>query len=109
MWVPKAVELGIGMNEFWKSTPKKLERYNVFFLKRREQQEKQLATQGWLHGMYVQLAIGSCLSKSVKYPKTPLGAEQEMESEEIEQPMTDADFFATYAMAFNKKEFGEIE
>ena len=27
----------------------------------------------WLSGLYVQLAVGSCLSKKCKYPKEPFG------------------------------------
>lgn len=100
------------MDEFWKSTPKKLERYNIFFLKRKKEREKELLKIGWINGMYVLQAIGSSFGKT-KYPKDPFEQERKNaeceESEEETQPMTDADFFAAYAIAFNKKEFGEIK
>lgn len=108
MWIPKAVKLGLSTDEFWKSTPKKLERYQEFFLKRKEEREEELSRIGWFNGMYVLQAIGATFGKS-KYPKSPFWQESIVEEEEETQPMTDADFFSAYAMAFNKKEFGEIK
>jgi len=47
-----------------------------YYSKAEEIRQIKLNNQLWLQGAYIQMAIGSCLSKSVKYPKQPIPMSQ---------------------------------
>lgn len=58
---------------------------------------EQMKYTSWLNGLYVRLAVGSCLSKKCKYPKQPYGeseakdvivATEEMSEEEKAEATT---------------------
>lgn len=61
------------------------------FKEEKEYRQKEIEYHSWLTGAYVQKAIGSCLSKKIKYPENPL--EEKVISEEIELTEEKADFY----------------
>lgn len=68
--LPHALLIGVDYNLFWELSPSGLEPFNKAF----ELQQKNINEQAWMHGLYVRMAIGSSMSKKVKYPKSPLGS-----------------------------------
>ena len=65
--------IGVSDDKFWELNPKKLEPYvKAFSLK-----EKMVQRNIWETGLYIRLAIASCIDKKVKYPTKPLDVEQD--------------------------------
>lgn len=60
--------LGVSYNDFWDMTPKELQPFVKAFSLKQELLDMEM----WAMGSYIQLAVASTLSKSVKYPKKPL-------------------------------------
>lgn len=74
--LPNALLIGVSNEEFWSMTPKSLDPYYKAF----SLQQKENDNMMWMNGMYMAMAIGSVLSKDVDYPKRPMIAQQELES-----------------------------
>ena len=58
---------GMTWDEFWYESVERLPVYwqmNQYQIERRNQEL-------WMQGMYIQAAIGSCMSKKAKYPEKP--------------------------------------
>lgn len=62
------LSIGMSSKEFWDEDVSLI---NVY-VKAESIRQTKLNNQLWLQGIYNQMAIGSCLSKSVKYPKEPI-------------------------------------
>lgn len=62
-----------------------------------------MSGEGWTNGLYVAMAIGSCFSKGTKYPDEPLKLWNDDAQDENSEAFTDADRFAGFAAAFNRK------
>lgn len=92
------------MEEFYSLNPKLILRYQPFLAKRREKLAEDTHFDGWVFGQYFASAIGANFSKRHKYPNHPyfsmnMGGVNE-ESEEA-RPMTDAERFQIWAIAYN--------
>ena len=59
--------IGVHYNDFWGLNPHTLEPFIEAF----SLTQKQYDSMMWTMGGYIQLAIGSTLSKKVEYPKKP--------------------------------------
>lgn len=64
--------MGVGYDEFWYFTPKDLQPFVKAFSLRQKLQDELM----WTQGRYIQLAIASSLSNSVKYPNKPFGTKE---------------------------------
>lgn len=69
--------MGVDIDKFWTMTPKSLDPYYKAFSLRQKYDDNLL----WMNGMYMAMAIGSIISKDSKYPKRPMIAQQELESD----------------------------
>lgn len=78
-------------NQFRHSTLSEINLRLKKFKEEKEYRQKEIEYHSWLTGAYVQKAIGSCLSKKIKYPENPL--EEKVISEEIELTEEKADFY----------------
>ena len=68
-----ALLLGMPSSEFWNGDTDWLNSYiEAGKMKQRRDNEN-----NWLNGLYVQMAVASCLSKDAKYPKRPIPITQE--------------------------------
>ena len=85
--LPEALAMGVGYDEFWYFTPSDLKPFVRAF----EIKQGFMDDHIWGLGQYIQIAIGSMLSKDCKYPDKPFSkmdknvlpekkAEQEMEN-----------------------------
>jgi len=78
--------IGVDYELFWTLNPKSLSPFiKAFSLK-----QKYDDTVAWNIGKYVRIAIGSCLSKSTKYPTKPdsqNGGTKDMTADEIKKKM----------------------
>lgn len=70
--------MGVGYDEFWYFTPKDLQPFVKAFSLKQKLYDEQM----WTQGQYIQLAITSCMSKSVKYPNKPFGIAKKQQSQE---------------------------
>lgn len=68
MLFPYYLSIGMTYEQFWEDD---VELINDFS-KAEEYRQLKLNNQLWLQGAYIRIAIGSCLSKGVKYPKEPI-------------------------------------
>lgn len=78
--------IGVDYELFWTLNPKSLSP----FIKAFELRQKYDDAMAWNIGKYVRVAIGSCLSKSVKYPVKPdlqNSVTKEMSPQEIKSKM----------------------
>ena len=82
---------GMTENQFRHSTLSEINLRLKKFKEEKEYRQKEIEYHSWLTGAYVQKAIGSCLSKKIKYPENPL--EEKVISEEIELTEEKADFY----------------
>lgn len=62
------LSIGMSSHEYWEEEPELVNDY----IKAETIRQTKLNNQLWLQGIYNRLAIGSCLSKSVKYPEQPM-------------------------------------
>lgn len=92
--IPKALSIGISLNEFWTLNPRELSWYIEGF----KLQNNMIQEFIWLTGVYVKSAVASCLVKNVKYPKAPSKLKEEsnrfnedgsMKDEYIKQSLQD--------------------
>jgi len=99
------VALGIPCETFYNMNPKKLKRYAPYYTEQRRQRLTEIDSESWLKGVYVQRAI-STIGKG-RYPEKPIDPYGVAKKpEEDVKPVSDAEKFATWAMAFNKAKFG---
>ena len=84
-------------------TPAKLERYQPFFMKKLSFQRDDLSGTGWVNGIYVAKAIGSCLSKKSRYPSSPLQLFEEVSEAPDDDALAKRDLnrFMAIASMFN--------
>lgn len=82
---------GMTEHQFRHSTLSEINLRLKKFKEEKEYRQKEIEYHSWLTGAYVQKAIGSCLSKKIKYPENPL--EENVISEEIELTEEKADFY----------------
>lgn len=115
-WVPIAVQIGMGCDEFYSLNPKLFKRYRKFYERKLEESRKRLDEQSWMDGIYVAHAIGATFSKNGKYPKKPQLVKFDGKSNETsrnsgdnggQQGSSDADLFAAFAMKYNVDHFGK--
>jgi len=70
--LPNALMIGVDYDLFWTLNPKSLSPFvKAFSLKQKH--EDALA---WSQGIYIRLAISSCLNKASKYPEKPMMADK---------------------------------
>ena len=62
------LSIGMSSHEFWDED---VDLVN-FYVKAEKYRQTKLNNQLWIEGIYIRLAIGSCLSKGVKYPEKPI-------------------------------------
>lgn len=77
---PAAISRGMSKRDFFHSTPRDIEIFLDAYDRRVndevESNFERMKYSSWLTGLYVQNAIGSVISKKVKYPKKPYGEEE---------------------------------
>lgn len=97
--LPRVLSVGVSYRDFWYLNMKDI--YYIFKGYEISFKEKQELV--WLSGLYIQNAIASCLSKNIKYPKSPSKLEEErkmfnedgsMKDEYIAQSLQD--YFARF-------------
>lgn len=93
----------IPLDVFRKLNPKIMERYLPFFREQMKYRRDNMSDSGWVNGLYVGRAISSCFLKNAKYPEEPLRPWNDETLEEDSEHFTDADRFAGFAAAFNRK------
>ena len=84
-WLPSAIMMGISYETFWHLNPKKLQPFEKAMELKQKASQNKLNLTGWVHGLYVQHAIASCLSNGAKYPQKPLdlfGLEEKLTPQE---------------------------
>ena len=69
--------IGVDYNLFWELTPKELEPFKKAF----ELSNTFKDISNWELGKYIQMAIGSVISKSVKYPNKPFHYNEKLHNE----------------------------
>ncbi len=73
--LPKALYVGLSINEFWYEDPYLLEVYSKSYeMKLKDSAEQwKIKTnfKAWLQGVYIQNAVASVLSKNARYPSKP--------------------------------------
>ena len=70
---PYFLSIGMTYEQFWEEDTDLIND----FIKAEQYRQTKLNNQLWLQGIYERLAIGSCLSKGVKYPKEPIPLSQD--------------------------------
>lgn len=93
--------------DFFHSTPNDIEIYLDAYDKNREGEAElsfeRMKYSSWLTGLYVQNAIGSVISKKVKYPKKPYGEEEVQDTViEIRENMTQEEVINATETFFDK-------
>lgn len=78
--LPNALMIGVPYDLFWGLDPKSL----TPFIKAFSLSQKQRDYEMWMQGRYIQLAIGSNLSKQCKYPEKPLTMKQNHQMDILE-------------------------
>jgi len=83
--LPKALMIGVDYDLFWTLNPKSLSPFTKAFSLKQDYDN----TVAWSQGLYIRLAIASCLDGKVKYPNKPLnrGSSEPMSTEEIKRRM----------------------
>lgn len=62
--------MGVSYQDFWEFTPNDITPFVKAFRLKLEQND----AMAWQQGLYIRLAVASCLSKKTVYPKKPLGS-----------------------------------
>jgi hypothetical protein len=70
----ESIKYGMTYNQFWYDEPELYYIYEQAYIEQLEERLKEKDIYNWQLGLYMQLAVGSCLAKEVKYPKEPLFA-----------------------------------
>lgn len=76
--LPTALMLGVDYELFWELNPKSLSPFIKAFELKREVDD----IKAWEQGLYIQMAIASCLDKDFKYPKRPKSGKLLVEDKE---------------------------
>lgn len=78
---PAAISRGMTKRDFFHSTPNDvwlfLREHNKRARAEAQAEAEKIEYTAWLNGVYIQRAVASVLSKKAKYPKQPLGKEEE--------------------------------
>ena len=100
--LPNALMMGVDYNLFWVLDPKGLSPFIKAFSLRQKYED----SMAWQQGLYIRMAVASCLDKSSKYPVKPMLAEKEKEEtpEQVQERMKRN--FMNHAMLLNAR-FGE--
>lgn len=104
--------------EFYSLNPKTFVRYKAFYTERYKRTKLDADEAGWIAGQYVAKAIAVNFSNKARYPRRPSiytvnrGAYEPDREEnnrfvdtEESKPMTAAEEFEAWALAFNKAKF----
>lgn len=90
--------MGVEYDLFWELDPKSLSPFvKAFSLKTRYDD-----TMAWQQGIYIRMAIASCLDKNVKYPKKPMIAEKVTKTKSVDNEQIKFNFL-NHAQLLNKK------
>lgn len=85
--LPQALAMGVEYDLFWTLTPESLQPFTKAFKLKQEF----IDAEAWQHGVYVQMAVASVLSKDVKYPERPMSDTDKVEpmdrNEKIKETM----------------------
>ena len=92
-------------HDFFHGTPKDVEVFITSFDKRikteAEATFERMKYTAWLNGMYVRIAVASCLSKKAKYPKQPYGEEEQKDVIVATEDMTEEQKAEATTLFFN--------
>jgi len=69
--LPSALLMHVPYEVFWHLNPRKLKPFEKAYEMDMDARQGRMNLEAWLHGLYVQNAVGSILSKNAKYPKKP--------------------------------------
>lgn len=75
--------MGVPFFDFFKLNNNNLNDLLLAYETKKRLDLQELSTQGWLIGLYVQMAIGSMFSKDSKYPQEPIDFIKEQKEEEV--------------------------
>lgn len=70
----ESIKYGMTYNQFWFDEPQLYYIYEEAYIEQVQERFKERDVFNWQLGQYIQIAVGSCLAKEVKYPKTPMFA-----------------------------------
>lgn len=100
--LPNALMMGVDYNLFWTLDPKGLSPFiKAFFMK-----QKYEDVMAWQQGLYIRMAIASCLDKSSKYPTKPFMTETVKSETPKQKQARIKQNFMNHAMKINAR-FGK--
>lgn len=79
--------------------PRIMNAYQEAFTEKKKQEAQIIDLSAYYNGIYCLRAIGAAFSKSSKYPSHPYSKEEQEEAE----PLSEAEQFKLWALAWNKK------
>lgn len=82
--------------------PRIMNAYQEAFTEKKKQETQIIDLSAYYNGIYCLRAIGAAFSKSSKYPSQPYSLMDKEEQEEAE-PLSEAEQFKLWALAWNKK------
>jgi len=99
VWLPQALTIGIPYETFLILNPRTIKPFVKAFNDKKEEERATINYTAWLNGIYVSKAISACFSKNCKYPDKPIDLGIKKETEE--KPLSHAERFGAWAIAFN--------
>lgn len=97
--MPWALTYGVPYELFWHLNPRKIKPFKQAYQNRLESENHN----EWLSGLYIKAAIGSAVSKKVKYPDKPFGTTEEVQAVTAQSAEIAAKKFDAWAKIFNEK------
>jgi hypothetical protein len=86
-----SIRYGMTYNQFWFDDPQLYYIYEESYREQLEDRLKEKDIFNWQLGQYIQLAIGSCLDKNIKYPNSPI-----FNKEQATKPKTTLDMLEKF-------------
>ena len=83
---------------FWHLNPKKLKPFEKAYETELEARQTRMNLDAWLHGLYIQHAVASVMSKSAKYPQKPFDI---FGTQKKKTPQEEADEFMRFMLQHN--------
>ena len=99
-WLPMALSIGLGYEEFWHMNPAKLEPYIKVYELSKQRRLEEINLQSYLTGIYFTHALGCVFSRGNRYPEAPLDLFSKQVSPE-ERAQQEAEIFKAYVREYN--------
>lgn len=99
-WLPMALSIGVGYQEFWGLNPAGLEPYIRAYEMMQRRRMEEMNFQSYLTGIYFTHALGCVFSQNNRYPEGPFDIFSENLSPE-ERAQQEAEIFRAYVQEYN--------